>query len=190
MSGRRQPGLFDECDPPADLPPPELHPAAAFEFYRRTIGEPTLHRGRVYAEFGRGRLPPPADADWFAMAAVLLGDRPASRPARERVTVLVGDFERGVRYEVARRGGIEKLAADAAGRFLCVVHSAYGLTAICRLIDGRDCARLTARWADEAAAHFARPGRRVWRADAPWEYLASRGERVLKIRDGALAYPN
>ena len=95
MTGRRQPGLFDEYDPPGDPAPLALDPAAAFEFYRRAVGDPALHRSRVYPEFARGPLPAPAAADWLTLAAVLLGDRPATRPTRERVTVVVSSSRVG-----------------------------------------------------------------------------------------------
>ena len=190
MTGRRQPGLFDEYDPPGDPAPLALDPAAAFEFYRRAVGDPALHRSRVYPEFARGPLPAPAAADWLTLAAVLLGDRPATRPTRERVTVLVGGFDAGLRYEVPRAAGAERVAADARGRFLVVAHSALGLTVVCRLVESREVARLTARWAEDAAAHFARRGRTPWRTAVAWEYLAGKGEQVFKVRDGLLYHPN
>jgi hypothetical protein len=185
----RQPGLFDDVEPRVQLPPVELDVGGAFDFYRNVIGEPALIRARTYAEFGRGPPPSPVAADWLAMAAVLLGDRPHVRAARERVTVLVGDYARGVCYEVAREDGWPRVLREFGGRFLVVVHSAFGLTVSCRLVPGDELARLGVEWGDAAAAFFRGRTRRPWRASVAWDYLAAKGERVLSIRDGRLTYP-
>mgnify|MGYP000172587761 CR=1 FL=1 len=186
----RQPGLFDEYDPPVARPPLRLRPGAAYQFYRTYIGEPAARRPAKYAEYGFDWRGHEATGDWAVMAAILLGDALRGRADRERVTVLCGcPGRRPLVYAVPRRDAAARVARELAGRFLVLGHAADGLTVNCRLIGGEQLVALARAWERDGGEFLAAPRRRVWRAELSWTHLDALGERVLAVRDGELAYP-